>query len=364
MNTSPLNLVLSPPSPALRWPAEWPRDLLALGEIVPATVITVLDTQRALIQIKGRQVPAEVPFSLPERGEFQVRVEQLEPRVVLRLLAEAAAGQGTPEFRLKAYLAGDRPAAAVVQAWQTLTRIEKSALPAEIRAAWTGFQETLTALSRGFETRPGTQVLRDLLELSGLKWETKLLGLAQQENPPALQDAARKDLKGFLLSLKARLETADPGLARAIQPILHKIELCQWLNASESGKSHLLLFFPWWLPEGSGWTELLISGERSARPDPSGEKGQSLLFLLHLPVWGKLRVEVSVRGRSLYGRFKTERPEVAELLDRQAHRLQNGLSALGYEAVLESLVVEPDQMADPLVVRMEEITASLISRVV
>jgi hypothetical protein len=364
VKTSPLNPVLSPAPPAIRWPAALTRDLLALGEIVPATVVTVLDAQRALMQIKGRQVLAEVPFPLPERGEFQVRVEQLEPRVVLRLLAEAASDQVPPEVRLKAYLAGDRPAEAVAQAWQALTRIENSALPAEIRAAWKDFQETLTALSRGFESRPGAEVLRGLLDLSGLKWENKLQDLAQQEKSPALPDVARKDLKGFLLSLKARLETADPDLARAIQPILQKIELCQWLNASDSGKSHLLLFFPWWLPEGPGWTELLISGERSDRPDPSGETGQSLLFLLHLPVWGKLRVEVSVRGRSLYGRFKTERPEVAELLDRQTHRLQKGLSALGYEAVLESQVVEPDQLADPLVVRMETITESLISRVV
>jgi hypothetical protein len=251
----------------------------------------------------------------------------------------------------------------VAEAWQTLSRIEKSALPEEIRGAWTGFQETLKALSSRFEARSGPELFKDLVNLSGLNWENKLKGLVLPGNEPDRTAPVREDLKGLLLTLRARLEPVDPDLAQAIAPILQKIELCQWLNASDSGKYHLLLFFPWWLPEGPGWAELLLSGDRSNRKS-SGEKGQSLLFLLHLPVLGKLRVEVTIRESRLYGRFKTESPEVAELLDRQIPHLKSGLSSLGYQAALESRVVDPEQLEDSLPSRMEYFPEALVSRVV
>ncbi|MBI5584063.1 MAG: flagellar hook-length control protein FliK [Deltaproteobacteria bacterium] len=363
MKTSPLLPALPVAPLAIRLAERLTRDLLTLGEIVPAALVATLDSGRALIQIKGRHLIAEVPFPLPEQKEFQVQVEQMEPRTVLRLLAATAAEETLPEVRLKACLAGNRPAAVVAEAWKVLGRIEKSALPEEIREAWTGFQETLKTLSGRFDSRTSPEVFKDLVNLSGLNWENKLLGLALKGHEPGRPAPAREDLKGFLLTLKSRLEPVDADLAQAISPILQKIELCQWLNASDSGKTHLLLFFPWWLPEGQGWAELLLSGDRSER-GPAAGKGQSLLFLLHLPVLGKLRVEVTIRESRLYGRFKTESPEVAELLERQIPRLKNGLSSLGYQAALESLIVDPEQLGEALPIGLESFPDSLVSRVV
>jgi hypothetical protein len=358
---SPLS-ALAPTPWAIRLPERLARELLALGEIVPAAVVASLDSHRALIRIKGRELIAEVPFPLPDQGEFQVRVEQVEPRIVLKLLATAS--EGLPaEARLKAYLAKDRPAEAVAEAWQALSRMEKGPWPEDIREAWEGFQETLRTFSERFAARPGPQAFKDLVNLSGLNWENKLQELALQPGETDRPLPVREDLKGFLLTLKSRLESADPELARTVQPILQKIELCQWLNASESGKYHLSLFFPWWVPEGLGWTELLISGDRSGLEAPE-ETGPSLLFLLHLPVLGKLRVEVTLRGQRLFGRFKTERPEVAELLERQIPRLRKGLAGRGYQAALDSRVVEAEQLGDSLPARMAHCTDSLISRMI
>lgn len=340
-----------------------PRELVVPGEIVPAALVAELDAQRVLIQIKGRHLIAETPGPLPDQGEFQVRVEQVEPRMVLRLVAGDTPAGSAPEARLKACLAGDRPAAAAAEAWQALNAIAKSGWPPEIREVWTEFQGTLQKRSGRLAAQPAAEAFEDLLNLSGLNWENKLQTLARQGDAEQGPNPAREDLKGLLLFLKSRLEPADPELVRTLEPLLQKIELCQWLNVSESGEFHLLLFFPWWLPEGPAWAELLISEEPFPVAPPGGKRA-SLLFLLHLPGLGKLRVEVVLGAGSLYGRFKTERPEVAAFLRDQLPGLKKGLAALGYQAVLESLAVEAEQLGDSLPARLAHWPASLVSRVV
>ena len=354
-----------PPNPLIifRSRERMDRELLTVGEMVSGRLVQALNPQRAVIQIKGRPLLADLPFPLPEKVEFQFRVEQTEPRIILKLMNEASSESTLPGINLKAYLAEDLPLDGLIQKWATLARISEGSLPPEIRATWAALQAFLKALSQKFEVRPAAEELKRLISFSGLAWENKLKEQVLQSTPTGQDLADLPDLKGLLIKLKAQLEGAQSDLAEAVAPLLNKIELYQVLNASEDGRAQVLWFFPFWQPEGIGWSELLISGEGTGE-EAAEKKRKALLFLLQLPGIGKLRIEVRVWERHLYGRFQTADPEVDRLLTRHLPRLRDGLAALGYQADFESRVVSGEQLGNSLTARLERFPDFLVSLMV
>ena len=333
-----------------------------LGEIIPVKWIRCLDPQRVLIQVKGKELVAETSFPLSEGAEFQVRVEQLEPRVILKL--QMPTGGGSVSFSLlKKYWVGDPPLEMLAESWDALERAVGPSLPQEARETYARIQETTKQFSGILESGADPQALARILDQSGLNLENKLLRLIASDGKPSTQAALEGDLKGLLLKMKDQLERVAPETARQLQPPIQKMELYQLLNAGEGDPSKLLLLIPLFFPEGLRWTEVLFSGDRKGG-GPAGDPERALLFLLDLPVLGKLQIEIQIHEKRLYGRFKTADPGIGEYLKENMSRLSDRLGMAGYLADLEIRVVAQEQLQEILPARLEGFPDSLVSLVV
>ena len=131
----------------------------------------------------------------------------------------------------------------------------------------------------------------------------------------------------------------------------------------EQDPSNLLLLIPLFFPEGLRWTEVLFSGGSGGRRACRGPE-IGLLFLLDLPVLGKLQVEIQIRENRLQGRFKTADPRIGEYLEENKSRLADRLGLAGYLADIEIRVVDPEQLREILPARLEGFPDSLVSLVV
>jgi hypothetical protein len=337
-------------------------DSFSLGEIIPVKWVRSLDPQRVLIQVKGKELIAETAFPLPEGAEIQVRVEQLEPRVIFKLLLPAS--NGSVSFTLlKKYWGGDPSLEMLTESWAALKRIVGPSLPKEVLETWARIQEMTKQFSGMLESGADPRALARIIDQSGLNLENKLLRMITSDGKTISQALLREDLKGLLLKMKAQLETVAPETARELQPFIQKMELYQLLNAGEGDPSRLLLLIPLFFPEGLRWTEVLFSGDRGGEA-PTGERENSLLFLLDLPALGKLQIEIQIRENRLYGRFKTADPLIGEYLEENLPRLADRLGAGGYLAGLEIRVVASDQLQEILPARLEGFPDSLVSLVV
>ncbi len=334
----------------------------ALGEIIPVKWVRSLDPQRVLIQVKGKELIAETAFPIPEAAEFQVRVEQLEPQVIFKLLMPTSGGSVSSSL-LKKYWVGDPPLEMLAENWEALKSAVGSSLPKEVRETWARIQETIRQFSGILESGADPQGLARIIDQSGLNLENKLLRLIASDGKPSFPAALEGDLKGLFLKMKAQLERFAPETAGQLQPPIQKMELYQLLNAGEGDPSRLLLLIPLFFPEGLRWTEVLFSGDRE-RGGPAGDPDRALLFLLDLPALGKLQIEIQIHENRLYGRFKTADPGIGEYLEENIPRLADRLGIAGYLANLEIRVVAPEQLQEILPARLEGSPDSLVSLVV
>ena len=337
-------------------------DSFVLGEIIPVKWVQSLDPQRVLIQVKGKELVAETAFPLPEGAEFQVRVEQLEPRVIFKFLVPTSGGSVSFSL-LKKYWVGDPPLEMLAESWEALKSAVGPSLPKEVRETWARIQETTKQFPGMLESGADPRALARIIDQSGLNLENKLLRMITSDGKPSLQAALEGDLKGLLLKMKAQLERVAPETARELQPPIQKMELYQLLNAGEGDPAKLLLLIPLFFPEGLRWTEVLFSGDRG-RGGPAGDPERALLFLLDLPALGKLQIEIQIRENRLYGRFKTADPRIGEYLEGNMSLLADRLGMAGYLADLEIRVVDPSLLQEILPARLEGFPDSLVSLVV
>ena len=337
-------------------------DSFALGEIIPVKWVRFLDPQRVLIQVKGKELVAETAFPLPEGAEFQVQVEQLEPRVIFKLLLPTSGGSVSLSL-LKKYWVGDPPLERLVESWKALEAQQGPSLPKEVQETWTRIRETIKPFSGMLEAGADPQALARIIDQSGLNLENKLLRMTTSDGKPSFQTPLEGDLKGLLLKMKAQLERVAPETARELQPLIQKMELYQLLNAGEGDSAKLLLLIPLLFPEGLRWTEVLFSGDRGGG-GPAGDPERALLFLLDLPALGKLQIEIQIHENRLYGRFKTADPRIEDYLKENMSRLADRLGMAGYLADLEIRVVDPSLLQEVLPARLEGFPDSLVSLVV
>jgi hypothetical protein len=337
-------------------------DSFSLGEIIPVKWVRSLDPQRVLIQVKGKELIAETAFPLPEGTEFQVRVDQLEPRVIFKLLMPTSSDSDSFSL-LKKYWVGDPSLEMLAESWEALKRIVGPSLPKEVLETWARIQEMTKQFSGMLESGVDPRALARIIDQSGLNLENKLLRMITSDGKPSFQAALEEDLKGLLLKMKAQLERVAPETARELRPVLQKMEFYQLLNAGEGDPSKLLLLIPLFFPEGLRWTEVLFSGDRRDG-DSTGNRENGLLFLLDLPALGRLQVEIQIRENRLHGRFKTADPRIGDYLEESKSQLADRLGKAGYLVDIEIRVVDSEQLQEILPARLEGFPDSLLSLVV
>jgi hypothetical protein len=215
-----------------------------------------------------------------------------------------------------------------------------------------------------------------LLEKSGFFWENKVKNWMEGARGQPLSQVLQEDLKGLGMKLLAQLQGAgrvetqegDPArvenLKQDLESFLQKIEFYQILNSrSPEQTDRLYLFFPFWLGPHLQLVELNLSFPKRERAQ-EGENGFSLLFLLNLPSWGKVRIEVQMREKTLFCRFLVRDRQVAESIHSGFSTLRAHLEKLGFASHLQASVEGEETLRETVVQELGKEASSLLSIII
>ena len=311
-----------------------------------------MDPQHALLHLRGQDVFVESHVPLPPGVECQFRVEEVQPRVVLKLLPPESPEEQKIYSLLKRYLAVDVPLENLAERLSGLGKGGFQGVPPSAQESVKQFLTLLHGFSPSdlFSADPGA--LQKLIDQSGFFWENKIKNWIEGEGRDP-QQLIQGDLKGLGNELLAQLkglaepsrgETADrlqtDELKQILEPFLRKVELYQILNLqSPDWTDRFYLFLPFWLGSHLQFVELNLSLPRK-KSAPSEREELSALFLLKLPALGKVRIEVQIKEKDLFCQLMVSDSQVSEFFRQALPSLSGRLQQLGYHPHLQ-LSVEP-----------------------
>jgi len=307
---------------------------LVLGQEVDALVLEILPEGKLLIELQGIPLEAESPGGLSAGQHLRVRVEQLQPQLVLQITEL----EPTIEFEAARLLRNHLPAHAdngqllhdlLLRIQSDTTQKPLSPLMRDLQAA----AELL--LSPG--AAPHAEQLEKLARDGGIYYEAKLAAAAKADTAE-IPEIARSDLKGLLLAALEETEGIAPSveLREAIHAQLHHVETQQAVNLLaqlDSGGFQLQvpIFNGLWFSTASVSVEPDARG--TAERGDGRSQGFNLLFLLDLENFGRTRIDAHVSQYELRAVFYIDRESSIALLREAAPSLRQTLLAMGYRDV-------------------------------
>ncbi|MHB8829996.1 MAG: hypothetical protein ACYC6Q_10775 [Syntrophales bacterium] len=324
---------------------------LSLGEAVEAVVDAKTGTSSFLLNIKNGSLSAysELPLSKGER--LTVRVEQLQPQVVLSIVQRG----------------GDR-SSAIMSSYAAYSSANPEALRDIFVIGRDILNETslLATLPEGAKKIIGKIAdIIDSLMLSGASGKDQFslknylanLGMFLEfdlrqalEGKKDLKNLKQESLKGLLQRLSVELKVAQgrenspdelkilARLAEFSEKTIKTIEGYQIINMQSATKEGEFFFqLPVVLQQEIRTADLFISGEKVKKGANGGNRYQVVMFLT-LDALGEMMVDASLNGNKLGCVLKFADPAVGEFISGFTAELEKNIREIGFADVLLSCV--------------------------
>lgn len=322
--TGPEEAVTSPP--------------LEIGQEISGMIVGELEDGRIILNLEGVLVETNNPGGLTRGQNLRLRVDFLEPQVILHIIEQEPTLESEAATllrrRLSALPGQDRTLIVLHEELASPQSFLDAGLPQTNLEKLRSFIADILDNQRPLDSKRLMQFVRD----SGLQYESKLFR-AVMENSPNLAAIADGDLKGLLLGALENLERSaiwsEPR--RVIADQLDHIEIQQAVNllAQLEGQPFQIRvpFFT-----GAGFADVALSVQRdgNGRGRDLGESSQGyvIMFLLDLENFGRTRIEAHLKEHDLRVSFYVDRDDAVALLRRELPSFAVTLKAIGYREVL------------------------------
>jgi hypothetical protein len=343
--------------------------------MVQGKVLRQLDPGHFSLQFGDRPLVVESSVPLPLSTDLLFRVEETGDRTLLKWVPPEDGGEQTTASFLKRALAADVPLDRLAGELSNLEAAEW--IPAGGKESWKQFLRLFSQFTPAELMARGPQLLARLFFQSGFFWESKVRGWIEGERKDLPEQLVEEDLKGLGLKLLAHLrgasDSSDPdsrdflkaeALEKNLESFLQKIELHQILNLrGPDPPDRFHLFLPFWMGSQLQFVEfdLSLSSNRNQR---GGGNGFSVLFLLNLPEFGPVRIEVRLEAKALFCGFRVANEEISEFLRRGIPLLQEGLEKMGFQPSIRMTAGPMDGDSGPLLGEKSGGSQALLSIVI
>jgi hypothetical protein len=324
-----------------------PRDLLSrhgangllpplqLGQELEALVVEELDSGRLLLKIGAIFIEADSPGGLAAGQSVRLRVEQLQPQVVLHVTDAEPTIEAEAARLVRAHLPAQSDAGELLHSLQHELEAWLDASDSAAQAAEKLEKVRATIATMVTSGAPPTaEKLKMLARDGGLFYEAKLFGAAASDNEPLLE-IANRDLKGLLLAALEATEASgfSKGVQDALKAQLNNLETQQAVNLLaqlDSGVFELQIpFFT-----GAGFSTAVLAMEpdgHGAGGEPGrGKSGFSLLFMLDLEHFGHTRIDAHISDNELRAVFFVDNERSVQIIRQELSGFRETLLALGY----------------------------------
>jgi hypothetical protein len=312
---------------------------LELGQEIDAVVIQELPQGKLLLNAGGTLIDTDNPGGLSAGQHLRLRVEQLQPQVVLHITEL----EPTIESEAMRLLRSHVPFHTDIG--EKLENLQKQLAshfdlpkPGEILLPRLDKLRELVAALLTEESPPSVEHLLTLMKDGGLHYEAKLFRTVV-EAPGNLRDVVDGDLKGLLLAALQEAEnaSASTALQRAISGQLTNLESQQAVNLlAQHGSGAVQLQVPFF--NGSGFSTVVLSidpeGKGSTSERGKHEPSYNILFLLDLEDLGRIRIDAHISKSDLRVLFYMDQLSTVELVTQELPNFSETLRTVGYREVL------------------------------
>jgi hypothetical protein len=309
---------------------------LKLGQELEALIVEELDGGRLLLKAGAALIEADGPNGLGRGQHLRLRVEQLQPHVLLHVIEVEPSLETEATRLLRAHLPVHADSGELLDALQHRIDSFIGAGVAQSAEKLAKLRESLvTLLVKG--TPPTPENLKSLARDGGLFYEAKLFNAASNQREQVLY-IADHDLKGLLLAAleEAKTRPFSTGLQNALSAQLDNLEAQQATNmlAQLSG-GVIQLQIPFF--DGARFSTVALAVESDGR-QPEGKRGKkgrgySVLFMLDLENFGRTRIDAHVSTKEIRAILFVDEERSLQLIRQELPGFRQTLIALGYESV-------------------------------
>lgn len=312
---------------------------LELGQELEAFVVDELDGGRVLLKLGAMLIEAESPGGLGPGQHIRLRVERLQPQLVLHITDVEMTTEAEATRLLRSHLPARGDAGELLDSlrYSLASLVDQPSDGTPWAEKFVKLREAITMLlALGAPITP--EKLKTLARDGGLFYEAKLFDAAATQDAEQLLEIADSDLKGLLLAAlqESKARAFSNGLQKALSAQLANLETQQAVNLLaqlEGGAIHMQIpFFT-----GARFSTAVLAVE----PDGQGEEGKrqekknayALLFMLDLEHFGRTRVDAQIADSKLRAIFFVDDEVSLQLISEELPGFRDTLTALGYRDV-------------------------------
>lgn len=355
--------------------------LFTKGEVLNAVVDEKLPGQKVVLALKEQRIVADSEIPLREGERIAVKVDQLQPKVVLRILTQEQTETGplkeTLPLKEQLLLYRSNPSAlkeVIAEANEVLTpqlqdELSQKGIKTDLKMLLRRFEELV--FTKANTTEP--DFVKDFVAKLGLTLENNLVKLVKEQGqeqgkepgkePPVRQSAhkgavaagpardagpirdAVDSLKGQLLKLSSEIgqilakgDIKDTEVLKQLNRLgdfanqaVKTVEAQQAVNVVlQESDSGFVLQIPVQLRDGMRMAEVYVEADRdSGRSDANG-RSYRVVFFLDMDAIGNIMVDASIRNKRISCTVKCETEPVRRFAAELLASLEEGLAAQGY----------------------------------
>jgi hypothetical protein len=326
---------------------------LSVGEIVEAEIVERQGERTFLISFKNRSVSADSKIPLRVGEKRSVRVEQLSPRVLLRVLQNEKSEN--VKFADFVKYIRTNPTALLNLFVEGNGRFSPENLGELATLMGKEDIETLQKLIQSMTLSKGSLTdgfFKDYIDNLGYLMEKKLAEALEKKFGRAKNIARASDnIKGLLSKISDKVDmlmmnARHPGVERLSQFInasLKTIEAHQVVNVLlQENENEYMFQIPVLLPEQLGLAEIYVKFNDTDSNSGGRKKQQRVLFLLNMDALGDIVVEATIDTKRMGCIVRCSREEIRAFIVPFLRELEEKLVTLGYDIDHLTCVTETD----------------------
>ena len=330
------------------------------NEIVKGKVLKSSSLKNVLLLIKGKRIMAKTHMPLKEGSVISLKVEELDPNPVLKLLGTI--NENIDTINTSMILTGLKK-----NIWKTIVEnIDHCILSDNDKQL---FKELIDDISKKLFQKSNPDLLRELIDKSGIGWESKLREIITSKtnySKAEINELITGDLKGLGSKFISLMEGENDLFKRFVSTIKN----LQLLNQSGLEQERKIFIpIPFQLPDGLFTIGQLLIHLYENNKDGDGSKKDKdhfgISFLLEMSNLGPLRADLVVRQKQINGRFLVVEEKSKNIIEKQLPSLIKTLEKKGFTIPhFECHMKEPVEIKDTLIkeiIREEYHNISLVA---
>ena len=296
------------------------------NEIIEGKVLRSFSLKNVLLLIKGKEIMAKTHIPLREGSIISLKVEDVHPNPVLKLLGMV--NENIETINTSTILAGLKE-----NLWKTIIEnIDHCLIPDNDKKLFKGL---IDDISKNLFQKPNPDLLRKLVDKSGITWEAKLREIVTSKTNYSkvnINEVITGDLKGFGSKILSLLEGQSDFFERFVSTIKN-FQLLNQLGLEQERK--IFIPIPFQFPDGLFTIgQLLIHLNGNKKKDGNGKEKEKdffkISFLLEMSNLGPLRADLVVRQKQIYGRFLIVEEKAKGIIEKQLPSLIKTLEQKGF----------------------------------